>query len=80
MSNPDEALPDPLARAQAAYASGDFARVRVEAELARKSTDAEAAQKARELEARVGIDSWTWAVLGAAVALFCGIVVAYAHG
>jgi hypothetical protein len=79
MPNSAETAADPLDRARAAYSAGNFAQVRLEAELARKSTDAEAAEKARELEARVAVDPWIWAVLGAASALFCGIVVAYAH-
>lgn len=75
----EEDTPEPLARAQAAYVSGDFAGVRAEAATARTSADAEVVQQARDLEARIAIDPWTWAVLGAAFVLFCGIVVAYAR-
>jgi hypothetical protein len=70
---------EPLARAQAAYAAGDFARVRVEVADAVGAADPEIAQQARELRARVAIDAWVWAVLGAAFVLFCGIVVVYAR-
>jgi hypothetical protein len=79
MTTEDETAPPPLARAQAAYASGNFAGVRAEAATARTSADAEVAQQARALEARIAIDPWIWAVLGAAFVLFCGIVVAYAR-
>ncbi len=74
-----ESPADPLARAQAAYAAGDFASVRVEAAQVEGAADPELAQKARELRARVAIDAWVWAVLGAAFVLFCGIVVVYAR-
>jgi len=71
--------PDPLARAQAAYLAGNFAAVRTEVAVARAAADPEVAGKARELASRVAIDPCIWAVLGAAFALFCGIVVAYAR-
>ncbi len=74
-----ESPADPLTRAEAAYAAGDFARVRVEAANAEGAADPEVAQKARVLRARVAIDPWVWAVLGAAFVLFCGIVVVYAR-
>ena len=68
----------PLARARDAYARGDFASVRVEVAAALEATpDAEAAQEAHALEARIGADAWSWAVLGACFALFCGILAAY---
>lgn len=75
----DPAPADPLARAQTAYASGNFAQLRVETAAARNSADPEVTRQAHELESRIAIDSWTWAVLAAALALFCGIVVAYAR-
>jgi hypothetical protein len=74
-----ESPADPLARARAAYAAGDFARVRVEAAHAEGSADPEVASQARELRSRLAIDVWVWAVLGAAFVLFCGIVVVYAR-
>jgi hypothetical protein len=70
---------DPLTRAQAAYAAGNFAELRREVATARNAPDAEVARRARELESRVAIDPWCWGVLAAALALFCGIVVAYAR-
>jgi hypothetical protein len=81
MPTEDEAASpaDPLTRAQAAYASGNFAELRREAATLHGAPDAEVARKARELEARVEIDRWSWAVLAIALALFCGIVVAYAR-
>ena len=80
MSDHDAPLENPtpppaLARAQAAYARGDFASVRVE--VAAALADAQAREEARALEARIGVDAWCWAVLGACFALFCGIVAAY---
>jgi hypothetical protein len=81
MDTPDEAVApnDPLARAEAAYTAGDFAGVREQTRSLRAAADPEVAKQARALETRVAIDPWCWAVLGAALALFCAIVVTYAH-
>jgi hypothetical protein len=81
MTTPDETAtpPDPLARARAAYAAGDFASVRVETASAQSSADPEVAQQARALRSRVSIDPWIWAVLGACFTLFCVLVVVYAR-
>jgi hypothetical protein len=80
MDTPDEAAPnDPLTQAEAAYTAGDFAGVREQMHSLRAAADPDVAKRARVLEARVAIDPWIWAVLGAALALFCAIVVAYAH-
>lgn len=75
---PPPAPPDALTLAHAAYASGDFSRLRAEASAAQSSTDADVAKQARELATRVTVDPWTWAVLAACLTLFCAIVVTYA--
>jgi hypothetical protein len=75
----DPTPPDPLARAEAAYAAGDFASVRVETADAQTSADPEVARRARDLRSRISIDPWIWAVVGACFTLFCVLVVVYAR-
>ena len=69
---------DQLARAESAYATGDFATVRALSKALSASPDAEVASRARTLGARLSPDVATWIALGASLALFFGIVVAYA--
>ena len=68
-------VPTPLARAEAAYAAGDFAGVR--SATAAAVRDGAEADVARAIAFRVGVDPWCWAVLGISFALFCGVVAAY---
>ena len=68
-----------MTRAEKAYTAGDFAAVRaLTAELI-GSSDKELAGRARQLAARVAVDPGSGIVLLLALALFAGIVVAYAR-
>jgi hypothetical protein len=68
-----------MTAAESAYTAGDFASVRaLTAELI-GSNDADIARRARELAARVAVAPGSGIVLGLALALFAGIVVAYAR-
>jgi hypothetical protein len=80
MTNEPESDPTVEAELSAAYAQGDFARLRARArELA---ADANAPgttrERAREWSERVSVDVVVYAMLAFALALFCAIVVRYA--
>jgi hypothetical protein len=68
-----------MTRAESAYTAGDFASVRTLTAALSGSSDADIARRARELAARVAVDPGSGVVLGLALALFAGIVVAYAN-
>jgi hypothetical protein len=74
------ATPELLAAAEADYAKGDFAAVRAKcAELSHDAdADAELAPRARALAAGTEPDLAAYVALGVSLALFLGVVVAYA--
>jgi hypothetical protein len=79
MTAHDAAAPATREQLEAAYDSGDFAKLRREARrvLAHKEVDAPTREVARALLARTAIDRWTLAVLGFAALSFCVIVLRY---
>ena len=67
-----------MASAEAAYAAGDFVTARALSKALGASSDAEVTARARTLGARLTTDVAVWIALGGSLALFLGIVVAYA--
>jgi hypothetical protein len=67
-----------LARAEIAYAAGDFSAVHgLCASLAAAHVDPDLSARARALSERVAIDPANWIVLACALALWVAIVAAY---
>ena len=77
-SDPPIEAPDPLARAEAAYAAGDFAEARAQCAALSAASDPDVATRARALARRLDPDIAAWIAVGASLALFVGILVAYA--